>query len=69
MRFLNKGTFKHLAPEIYNELKETFSLVDHEEDKKHEKITSIIVQNFKDKQTNILQENIVRAGFIRGFLG
>ncbi len=69
LRFLNKETFRALAPKVYSAAKKTFSLVDYEEDPKHKKITSIIVDNFKKKQSGLLEENIVRAGFIRGFLG
>jgi phosphoenolpyruvate carboxylase len=69
LKFLNKDTFKLLAPKVYSKLKDTLSLVDYEEDQKHKKITSIIVDNYRKKQPLLLSENIVRAGFIRGFLG
>lgn len=69
LRFLNKDTFRKLAPSIYQKLKHTLSLVDYEEDQKHKKITSIIVDNYANKQPILLSENMVRAGFVRGFLG
>lgn len=69
LRFLNKDAFRQLAPQVYNKVRGTFDLVDYEEDREHGKITSIIMENFKDRQAALLKENIVRAGFIRGFLG
>ena len=69
MRWLNRDNFKKLAPEIYEKFKGTFFSGKFEEDARHRKITSIILDNLASKQAATLQENIVRAGFIRGFLG
>ena len=42
---------------------------DFEVDEKHKKVTSIILEDYSMKNLASLQENIVRAGSIRGFLG
>ena len=69
LRWLNRDNFRKLAPDVYGSVKEVLSLARHDEDPRHRKITSIIVDNLAHKQVAILEENIVRAGFIRGFLG
>ncbi len=69
LRWLNKDNFKQLAPDIFAKVEKCFSLTDYEEDKRHKKITGIILDNYRQKNNAMLSENIVRAGFIRGFLG
>ena len=44
-------------------------MAEYEENTKHKKVTSIILEDFKKKDYRLLAENITRAGFIRGFLG
>ena len=69
LKLMNKDNFRQLAPDIYKNVEKRFSLVKYEEERRHKKITGIILENLRQKQNVILQENIVRAGFVRGFLG
>ncbi|MEK6808469.1 MAG: phosphoenolpyruvate carboxylase [Nanoarchaeota archaeon] len=69
MRYLNKENLSILPNEIVKNIDSASKLVDYECDQKHQRITSIILDNLKTKETNVLSENIVRAGFVRGFLG
>lgn len=69
LKFLNKDNLKIFPQEIQGKVNEAAKLVDFEVDKNHEKITSIILENFKNKDYKMLSENITRAGFIRQFLG
>ena len=69
LKYLNEENLKTLPKEISGFIKEASRIVDYEEDASHKKITSIIIDNLKKKDYKLLSENIVRAGFIRGFLG
>ena len=69
LRFLNKENFKILAKDLFEKIQDVLKIADYEENPKHKKITSIILKDFKSGNTPMLQENIIRAGFIRGFLG
>ncbi len=69
LRWLNKDNFKALSPEVYSRVEKCFGIVPYEEERRHRKITGIILENYRNRQTSLLSENIVRAGFVRGFLG
>ena len=52
--------------------KKVISLISNfefEVDEKHKKITGIILDDLKKKNTEIIAENIERAGSVRSFLG
>lgn len=69
LQYLNVENFRSLAPAIYEKIQPALSLVDYEVDRKHEKVTGIILDNYKTRYAQALKENITRAGFIRKFLG
>ena len=68
-QFYNEDNISFLPHEIQNDVKKVVSWINPETDSKHKKITSIILDDYKKKNFDILSENIVRAGWIRGFLG
>lgn len=67
LQFLNKDNLHFFPKEIVKKLK--LDIVDYSTDRKHKKITSIILNDFKNKREESLEENISRAASIRGFLG
>ena len=70
VQYFNKDNLHIFPKEIadsINNLKQWLPL--NNIDYKHEKITSIILDDFKKKNTLALSENITRAGSVRGFLG
>lgn len=69
MQYLNKENLRIFPKEIADAAEKTSGMVDFEAEPKHEKITSIIVENLEKNDPRLLTENITRAGFIRGFLG
>ena len=69
LQYLNKDNLKYFPLEIIEPINKVSSLIPYEENYKHQKITSIIIQNLKNKEQDVLIENIERAGSIRGFLG
>jgi phosphoenolpyruvate carboxylase len=69
LKFLNKDNLKFFPIEIRKSVNKIIKLFDFDIDYKHKKITSIILDNYKQKNTMLIQENILRAGFVRGFLG
>jgi len=42
---------------------------DENEEEKHKKITSIIMDDLGKENISLVKENIERAAFVRGFLG
>ena len=69
LQYLNKDNLKIFPHEIAEKIGQVSNMVDYEENSKHKKVTSIILDNLKKKDYRLLTENITRAGFIRGFLG
>ncbi len=69
LQYLNKDNLKIFPHEIAKKIEEVIKMVDYEENSKHNKVTSIILDDLKKKDYRLLTENITRAGFIRGFLG
>lgn len=69
LKYLNKNNLKIFPNEIVKSINKIKSMADYEPDEKHNKVTSIILENLKKKEYTTLTENITRAGFIRGFLG
>ncbi len=69
LQYLNTENLGIFPNEIRKAVEKVSSITDFEVDRKHQKITSITVEDFKNKNSKLISENIVRAGFIRGFLG
>ena len=69
LQYLNDGNLRIFPNEIIKNINKIKNLVKYEVNKKHNKVTSIILDDLKKKDYRLLTENITRAGFIRGFLG
>lgn len=69
LKLLNIDNLKYFPPEIVSRIERVKSMVEFEEDYRHRKITSIIVDNLRKKEYEVIKENIERAGSVRGFLG
>ncbi len=69
LRYLNKDNLNIFPKEIAQAIEKSSKLTKFETDEKHKKITSIIADDFRKKNFKLVSENIIRAGFIRGFLG
>ncbi len=69
LQYLNMENLKIFPKEIAEKVESASKIIDYEINEKHKKVTSIILENLKRQEYNILSENITRAGFIRGFLG
>ncbi len=69
LQYLNQDNIQIFPREIIKKIESAGKLVDYDTDKKHKKITSIILDDLKRKDYRQLSENIARAGFVRGFLG
>lgn len=68
--YLNmKAVKKYFPVHIQKAVAKASELFDVETNYAHEKVTSIISEDFSSKNTEVLKENIARAAFIRGFLG
>ena len=69
MRCLNMENLKVFPEEIGKSVEAVRQRFDFEADEKHKKVTSIILDDLTRKNHKVMSENIIRAGFIRGFLG
>ncbi len=69
LKYLNKNNLKILPEKMQQDIKKVLERYDFEVDKKHEKITSFVLSEYKKNQTNALIEDIERAAAIRNFLG
>ena len=69
LQYLNRDNLKIFPKEITRAVDKSVSIVDCEVDERHRKVSSIILDDFKKRDYSMLSENIMRAGFIRGFLG
>ncbi|MAG91203.1 phosphoenolpyruvate carboxylase [Candidatus Woesearchaeota archaeon] len=69
LKYLNKDNLSVFPKEIVDKIDKISGIVKYDVDKKHKKVTSIILEDLKRKDHRLLSENITRAGFIRGFLG
>src|SRR3989338_7110226 len=69
LQYLNKDNLHIFPHEIAEKIKKVAGMIEYEENSKHKKVTSIILDDLKKKDYRLLTENITRAGFIRGFLG
>ncbi|MBI4895316.1 MAG: phosphoenolpyruvate carboxylase [Candidatus Aenigmarchaeota archaeon] len=72
LKYMNKDNL-HIFPLTFQKhieyVLENLEFNEDMVDSKHKKITSIIAKDYSDKNFISLEENIVRAGSIRGFLG
>ncbi len=69
LQFLNNDNLHLFPKQVEDSVENVAKMFGFETDSKHKKATSIIVDNLKTRSISTLQENIVRAGSIRGFLG
>ncbi|MBI2655332.1 phosphoenolpyruvate carboxylase [Candidatus Woesearchaeota archaeon] len=69
LQYLNKDNLHIFPSEISKKIEKVAGMIEYEENSKHKKVTSIILDDLKKKDHRLLTENITRAGFIRGFLG
>ena len=69
LQYLNEENLKIFPNEIVKNINKIKKMADYQVEPKHNKITSIILQDLKRKDHRLLAENITRAGFVRGFLG
>lgn len=69
LQYLNAANFGFFPREIIKKLKPVIKRFDFEVDRKHKKVSQIILEDYKKKNFVSLGENINRAGSIRGFLG
>ncbi|NYZ77364.1 phosphoenolpyruvate carboxylase [Candidatus Micrarchaeota archaeon] len=68
LQYLNKENMKYFPREIQNSVARVLELgMEYEENRPHSTVTRIIVKNL-EKQMPV-EEDILRAGWIRGFLG
>lgn len=69
LKYLNDDALGIFPSQIQEAVEKAKSIAVHEPDLGHKKVTSIILDDFGSRNYKLLGENIVRAGFIRGFLG
>ena len=72
MQYYNKENLKYFPDEIqklFSDVEKKFPEIFSNPDSAHKKVSSIIMQDFKNKNSHALSENIARAGELRGFLG
>ncbi len=68
MQYLNRDNLRYFPKEIQSNVSKVMKLgIDYRENKPHKTVTKIIVRNL-EKQMPV-EEDILRAGWIRGFLG
>jgi len=67
-QLLNEDNLSVFPNEIIKQIKAASELFPFEIKREHQKITSIILKEWKTKNP-VLTENIERAGWVRGFLG
>lgn len=68
LRFLNKDNLRLLPHALQGEVEKALGLFDFDVNDDHKAVTDVIAQDYAKKSPS-LQENITRAGAIRGFLG
>ena len=69
LQYLNKDTLKQFPLEIQKKAVKVSELFDFETDKEHKNITSEIMAALKKQDIAAVQEGVLNAGRIRGFLG
>jgi phosphoenolpyruvate carboxylase len=69
LMYLNSANLSVLPDKVSQDLKIVADKFDYEVNPKHEKVTSIILKEFRTNKTSVLTEDIERAASIRNFLG
>ena len=69
LSFLNEHNMDMLSPNLRGEVDYVKGIFEHEINRGHEKVTSIIRKDLGRGNPQLIAENIERAGWIRGFLG
>ncbi len=69
LQYLNEDNFHFFPKKIIDNVRKSMEMFDFEVDERHKKVTGIILDDFCKKDFASMEENIMRAGSIRGFLG
>ena len=69
LQYLNKDNLKLFPRELVRRLTPALKRFSFSQNMKHKKVTDIIADDFRKQRYSVLQENIGRAAWIRGFLG
>lgn len=71
LRYVNRDNFRVFPAAVIKEVEKVLAMFDFSSmdvDEKHRKVTGIILEDYSKKAPS-LEENIIRASSIRGFLG
>lgn len=68
LKYVNKDNFRFFPHALIKEVEKALEMFDIETDENHKKVTGIILDDYGKKSPS-LEENITRAGSVRGFLG
>ncbi|MBI3052352.1 phosphoenolpyruvate carboxylase [Candidatus Woesearchaeota archaeon] len=69
LQYLNPGNLDAFPDEIRHAVEKVAKVTECEASKSHMKVTGIILDDYRKGNYRVLSENIMRAGFIRKFLG
>lgn len=69
MRYLNKDNMKYFPVTVRKDIEKASRIIPCDPDRKHKKITSFVMKNLKIQNFALVEEDIIRAASIRGFLG
>ena len=69
IKYLNTDNLSIFPEKIQNDINEIKKRFEYTSEKKHKKVTSIILNDFKKNNMSSLKENIERAASLRNFLG
>jgi phosphoenolpyruvate carboxylase len=65
----NASDMLRAYPSVQDNVMKTVGTFGHEADSRHQRITGIIMEDYSKNNFNPINENIIRAASIRGFLG
>ncbi len=69
LQYLNKDNLRYFPATVRKSVDRACEFVDYEVDSAHKKLTGIIMDGFRKEHADALSENIVKAAWIRRFLG
>ncbi|MBI2970987.1 MAG: phosphoenolpyruvate carboxylase [Candidatus Aenigmarchaeota archaeon] len=69
LRYVNEDNFHFFPQDVIKAVKKSLGMFEYDVDEKHKKVTGIILDDFRRKDFAVMEENIMRAGALRGFLG
>ncbi len=69
LQYLNKDNLRYFPAVVRKSVAQACELVDFEVDSGHKKLTGIIMDGFRREHADALTENIVKAAWVRRFLG